>query len=107
VTSAPSLRQFEHIDEIYKERLLPEDCPRKGDYAEITRSHCSAGESGMLVKVVDFPHWCKSSCADCWLPIFDWIVQVEPLKPIPRWEEQAPGGPWFYPIRWLKRWEVV
>lgn len=104
----PSLRQFEHTEEIYKERLLPADCPRDGDYAEVMRCHCTAGsEVGLIVKVIDYPHWCKLSCADCWQHFFEWQVKVEPVDIATRikWEEIAPGGPWLYPIGWLKRWE--
>lgn len=103
--SAPSLRQFEHPEEeVYKTSLLPADCPRDGDYAEVTRHHCLE-ESGMLVKVVDYPHWCLSLCADCGLYVTEWIVRVEPITDWLKWEAKAPGGPFFYPIRWLKRWD--
>jgi hypothetical protein len=108
--AAPSLRQFEHTEEIYKKTLLPPDAPRKGDFAEVMRSHCTSWETGLLVKVVDFPHWCKLSCADCFQHFFEWQVRVEPLNPTDpiamKWESQAPGGPWLYPITWLKRWEI-
>lgn len=58
--------------------------------------------------VVDDPHWCKLSCADCWQHMFEWQVRIEPVDPkvLAKWEQQAPGGPWLYPIAWLKRWEA-
>jgi len=106
---APSLRQFEHPEEIYKDRLLAADIPRFGDYAEIKRSHCTSWESGLLLKIVDYPHWCLLLCADCGQWQFEWQVRVEPANPLDpiavKWEQQAPGGPWLYPIRWLRRWE--
>lgn len=102
---APSLRVFEHLDEIYKERGLPEDCPRYGDYAEIVKSHCVA-ETGLLVHVTEYVHWCILTCADCGTHMRELQVKIEPLDPDTRarWEIQAPGGPWLYPIAWLKRW---
>ena len=104
-TTAPSLRQFEHTEEIYKYSGLPQDCPRYGDFAEITRSHC-VPETGMLVKVIDYPHWCKQTCGHCWLPVFEWMVRVEPITDWMKWEVIAPGNPFFYPINWLKRWSA-
>ena len=102
---APSLRQFERPDEeIYKTAGLALDCPRKGDFAEVVKDHCLQ-ETGMLVRVVDYPHWCLSICADCGLQVKEWIVQVEPLTDWLKWHVKAPGGPFFYPINWLKRWD--
>ena len=105
-SSAPSLAQFAHVEEIYKYTGLPEDCPRRFDYAEVTRHHCLP-ETGMLVRVVDYPHWCLSLCADCGLQVKEWIVQVEPITDWLKWEAKAPGGPFFYPLNWLKRWRHV
>lgn len=105
--SAPSLRVFEHVDEIYKENLLDEECPRLGDFAEIRRSHCTS-ESGMLVRVIDYPHWCLLLCGDCGQHMTEYQVRVEPLSEDIRlkWEAIAPGGPWLYPLAWLKRWRA-
>lgn len=103
--SALSLRVFENIDEIYKDRGLALDTPRLGDFAEIRRSHC-VPETGMLVRVVDYVHWCILTCADCGQHMRELQVRIEPLAPdvLAKWEAQAPGGPWLYPIAWLKRW---
>jgi hypothetical protein len=103
--TAPSLRQFEHIEEIYKYSGLPEDCPRRFDFAEVIRNHC-VEESGMLVRVIDYPHWAMSLCGNCGLYVYEWIVQVEPLTDWLKWEALAPGGPYFFPINWLKRWKA-
>lgn len=105
--SSPSLRQFENPEEeIYKTAGLPSDCPRRGDFAEVIRSHC-VPETGMLVRVVDYPHWTLSICADCGIQTALWIVQVEPITDWMKWEAKAPGGPFYYPIEWLKRWDPM
>lgn len=104
-SSAPSLRQFEHTQEIYKYSGLEHDCPRQGDYAEVVKNHC-VQESGMLVKVIDFPHWCMLICGNCGLYMYEWQVRVEPITDWLKWETLAPGGPFFYPLNWLKRWEA-
>jgi hypothetical protein len=101
---APSLRQFEHVDEIYKDRLIPADCPRLGDFAEIRRI-CCRNDLGVLVRVVNNPHWCVTFCGDCQVKIKEWIVQVEPVTDFAGWLARQPP-PWFYPIAWLKRWEA-
>ena len=40
--------------------------------------------------------------------MFEWQVRIEPVDPdvLAKWETIAPGGPWLYPIAWLKRWEA-
>jgi len=107
VPGAPSLRQFVDPDEeIYKTVLLPSDCPRNGDFAEVVRDHCLQ-ETGMLVRVVDYPHWCLSICADCGQQVKEWIVRVEPITDWLKWQAKAPGGPFFYPIAWLRRWDPL
>jgi hypothetical protein len=102
--AAPSLSQFVHVEEIYKDRLIPEDCPRWGDLGEI-RHHCCRPETGMIVRVVNNPHWCVTFCADCQQKLKDWIVQVEPVFDHLSWAVRNPP-PYFYPITWLKRWEA-
>jgi hypothetical protein len=93
-----------HPEEIYKDRLVPTDCPRTGDYAEVRHS-CCRNENGMVVRIVNAPHWTVVFCADCQGKVKDWIVQVEPITDWEGWMLRNPG-PYFYPVAWLKRWEA-
>lgn len=87
--------------DVYKvPRPHEENLPRPGDFAEITRGHCRAGsEVGLIVEVMGEPHLCFSMCADCATHLDEYHVEV--YSDDPHW--QLTPGPWFYPIRWLKR----
>lgn len=85
-----------HPSEVYKRRLLPADCPRRGDIAEVIRDHHN-DETGLLVHVVNDPHYCMQHCANCGTAVSDYFVEVE----CDRWPKSA--GPFYFPISWLKR----
>jgi hypothetical protein len=87
--------------EIYKAPHGHEtDVPRPGDLAEIRRGHCRANaEAGLLVQVMGAPHLCFAQCADCGSEILEYQVEVH--SDDPHWQKTP--GPWFYPIRWLRR----
>jgi hypothetical protein len=72
--------------------------PRRGDLAEIIKSHC-VQQTGLILEVVHDPHLCVSRCADCGLRIEEWMVEVWTREP--SWHKTP--GPWFYPLAWLKR----
>jgi hypothetical protein len=84
------------VQEIYKRDLLDQDCPRRGDLAEIVRDHHN-NERGMVVQVVNDPHWSEQYCADCGQKVVEWFVEVRAAF------FASTPGPYFYPIRWLKR----
>lgn len=76
------------------------DLPRPGDLAEVRRGHCKANaESGLLVQVMGKPHRCFCQCADCGQEVTEYFVEVH--ADMPQW--LGTPGPWFYPIKWLKR----
>lgn len=87
--------------EIYKTPRPHEvELPRTWDLAEIKRGHCRANaEAGLLVQVVGEPHLCFAQCADCASELEEYFVEVHSKDP--HWRKTP--GPWFYPIRWLKR----
>ena len=74
------------------------EVPRKGDLAEVARSHCLQ-QTGLIVEVVHEPHLCTSRCGDCGLEFTEWMVEVWTWEP--QWHKTP--GPWFYPIKWLRR----
>jgi ferredoxin len=74
------------------------DVPRRGDLAEIVRSHC-VQESGRIVQVMHDPHLCTSRCTYCGLCIEEFMVEVHCDDP--KWQDTP--GPWFMPVKWLKR----
>jgi hypothetical protein len=85
--------------EIYRTpRPHEAELPRRGDLAEVRRSHCQP-ESGLLVQVMNEPHLALVQCADCGASVTEYIVEVHSDHP----DWQKTPGPWFYPIRWLKR----
>lgn len=84
------------VDTMYKRRLLPSDCPRRGDMAAIVRDHHKT-ETGQIVVVVNDPHKCEQYCAECGQAVNEYFVEVE-CKDWPK-----AGGPYFYPILWLRR----
>lgn len=83
---------------IYKERLLPPDCPRKGDRAAIVRDH-HRDVTGLEVRVVNDPHYADIFCHNCGQKITDWIVEVQHDDP----RFPPSGGPYFMPVSWLRR----
>lgn len=87
-----------HVDEIYKRRLLAAETPRRGDFAEIVRDH-HRSETGLLVRVVNDPHWCEQYCAECGQMVVDYFVEVESPQ------FAAVPGPHFYPVKWLRRFD--
>lgn len=90
--------------EIYKSPRPHEvELPRPGDIAEIQKGHCRANsEAGLLVQIVGEPHYCFCMCADCATEITERFVEVHvDAKDYAHWWKTP--GPWFYPIRWLKR----
>ena len=87
-----------NLDEIYKRELLGPDIPRRGDLAEVIRDHHRT-ETGLLVQVMNDPHRSVVYCHECGQEIVEHIVEVHSNNPA--WQDKA--GPWFYPIRWLKR----
>ena len=85
--------------EIYKKpRPHQVEQPRRGDLAEVRRSHCKP-ESGLLVQVVGDPHRCFAQCCYCGQPVTGYFVEV--FTPHPEW--MPTPGPWFMPLSWLKR----
>jgi hypothetical protein len=95
-TRIASSKEFR--DAIYKNRLLPPDCPRNGDDAVVVRGHTHT-TTGLPVKVVNDPHYCEVTCAECGSVIKDWVVEVEHSDP--RWPKEK--GPYFFPVGWLRR----
>jgi hypothetical protein len=88
--------------DIYKSPRPHEvDLPRRGDLAEIRRSHC-VQETGLLLQVVGDPHRCFCQCADCGQPITDYFVEVHAASAVMAAWFKTPG-PWFYPLAWLRR----
>jgi len=87
--------------EIYKTPRPHEvELPRTWDLAEIKHGHCRANaEAGLLVQVVGEPHLCFAQCADCGSELEEYFVEVHSSDP--HWHKTP--GPWFYPLRWLKR----
>jgi hypothetical protein len=89
-----------YADIYRKPRPHEVELPRAGDHAEIRRDHCQP-ETGLVVRVFGDPHLCVARCHKCGQRIEEWMVEVfarhEP------WQRLAPGGPYFYPIAWLKR----
>jgi hypothetical protein len=85
-----------HISEIYKRDLLDADCPRRGDFAEIVRDHHRT-ETGLVVEVVNDPHWSEQYCAECGQKVVEMFVEVRSKA------FAGTPGPHFYPLRWLKR----
>ncbi len=87
--------------EIYKiPRPHEVDVPRTWDVAEIKRGHCRANEdAGRLVQVVGEPHLCFCMCAYCGTDVTEYFVEVHCSDP--QWMKVP--GPWFMPLRWLKR----
>jgi hypothetical protein len=86
--------------DIYKDPRAHEvQMPRTGDLAEVVRSHCKQ-ETGLLVQVVGEPHRCTNFCADCGIEVLDYFVEVYQVHA--QWWYLMPG-PWFIPIKWLKR----
>jgi len=105
--SALSLRIFERPEEIFRLfGFLP------GDFAEIAKGHCSSSETGLLVRISKdhYVRWHIATCADCGQHMREYWVDIVPVRPdhpiALKWETQAPGGPWSYPIAWLKKWEA-
>jgi hypothetical protein len=84
------------IEDRYKRVALPLDCPRKGDLAAIIKDHHRT-ETGMTVVVVNDPHKAEQYCSECGQAINEYFVEVE-CKDWPK-----AGGPYFYPIKWLRR----
>lgn len=85
---------------VYKDRLLPPDCPRKGDRAAVVKDH-HARDTGLEVRVVGDPHYATIYCNDCGQPVEDWIVEVVPDPPH---ENYPPArGPYYMPIGWMRR----
>lgn len=87
-----------HLDEVYKRDLLDPDVPRRGDAAEIARDHHRT-ETGMRVVVVNDPHRCEQYCAECGQKVVDYFVEVESAE----LSKSGVPGPYFYPVKWLKR----
>lgn len=85
-----------NIDEIYKRTLLAPDCPRRGDIAAIVKDHHRT-ETGALVRVVNDPHKDSQRCYECGQLVTGYFVEVESGI----WPRG--GGPYFYPITWLRR----
>lgn len=86
--------------EIYKTpRPHEEELCRPGDLAEIRRSHCTQ-ESGLIVEVMGEPHFCFCMCAECGQDVTEYFVEVWAVDAA--WWFKTPG-PWFMPIKWLKR----
>ena len=87
--------------EVYKTpRPHEENLPRPGDFAEIRRGHCRANaEAGLIVEVMGEPHLCFCQCADCGSELDEHHVEIYSDDP----HFQKTPGPWFYPIRWLRR----
>ena|SRR5579863_2586259 len=76
------------------------DLPRTWDLAEVRRGHCRANaEAGLVCQVVGEPHFCYCNCADCGQAVTEYFVEVHSSDP--HWQKTP--GPWFMPIRWLKR----
>ncbi|MES1993140.1 MAG: hypothetical protein V4457_05940 [Pseudomonadota bacterium] len=84
------------MDSPYHRSLLGKDCPRRGDIAAIVRDHHHT-ETGLVVHVVNDPHRCTQICHECGQEVTEFFVEVESQT----WPREA--GPYFYPIRWLKR----
>lgn len=85
--------------EIYRIPVAHEvEIPRRGDLAEIKRSHC-VQQTGLVVEVVGDPHLCTAYCADCGLKFDERMAEIWTREP--SWHTSP--GPWFYPIAWLRR----
>jgi hypothetical protein len=89
------------VSEVYKKPRQHEvELPRLHDLAEVRRGHCNANEdAGLLVQVMGDPHLCETNCAYCGQKVVEYFVEVHTSEP--KW--QLTPGPWFMPIRWLKR----
>jgi hypothetical protein len=74
------------------------DRPRTGDLAEIKRDHCQS-ESGLLVQVMGEPHLMVARCHKCGQKTEEWMVEIHAQHG--PWMKTP--GPWFHPVRWLKR----
>jgi hypothetical protein len=85
--------------EVYKRTLLSPEVPRRGDRAVIVQDHHRT-ETGMRVRVVNDPHFVKQTCGECGNDLLDWFVEVEPDE---GHEVVGQAGPYYYPIRWLRR----
>jgi hypothetical protein len=82
--------------EIYKGRLLAPETPRRGDEAAIVKD-CDNELTGQIVKVVGDPHRCTCYCTSCGFHHQHWFVEIE----CDDWD--ASLGPFFHPIKWLRR----
>lgn len=87
-----------YLSEIYKRTLLDAETPRRGDVCEVIRDH-HGDETGLIVVVVNDPHYCVNTCADCGQEIKGYFVEVQSDNP--KFKETP--GPHFYPLAWLKR----
>lgn len=74
------------------------DVPRRGDLAEVLRSHCIQ-ESGRLIQVMSHPLAGVGRCAHCGSEMDEFFVEVHCSDS----EWQGTPGPWFMPVQWLKR----
>jgi hypothetical protein len=82
--------------DVYKRSLLDMDVPRRGDLAEVRCDHHKT-ETGLIVHVVNDPHYNRQYCHECGEHIDGYFVEVVS----PAWDGQP--GPHFYPVKWLKR----
>lgn len=86
------------LSEIYKRTLLDATVPRRGDVCEVVRDHHN-DETGLIVVVVNDPHYCENTCADCGQLVTGYFVEVQVNHP----KFKSIPGPHFYPIAWLRR----